>query len=263
MSGVSWSISLRDADSGAVIQQESADRVLRTASIGKVLLLFRIAELLERGSLGPDELVTRLPEDVVADSGIWQYLSADAMTVQDLCELIGMASDNLATNVLLRLVGTAGVASTASRRGMKLTALHDRVRDIRGPQYPPTLSSGTAEELAHLMSGLHRGARSGDAVTGRVRGWLSKGLDLSQVAAGWGLDPLAHSAPDRGLQLFHKTGTDSGVRADVGVLSGPARNIAYAVIANWDEGREPEQRDRVLARQRDIGTIIAAHARGA
>jgi beta-lactamase class A len=261
VSGVGWSISLRDADTDAVIHEESADEVRRTASVGKVLLLFRVAELLARGEIERGELLTRLPEDAVADSGIWQYLSTEGLAVQDLCELVGMASDNLATNVLLRRVGLSGVARTASRRGMVRTALHDRVRDVRGPADPATLSSGTAAELAHLMSGLHRGARSGGGVTTRVHAWLSKGLDLSQVAAGWGLDPLAHLDPDRGLRLINKTGTDRGVRADVGVLSGPAANIAYAVIANWDEGVAPDLRDVVLARQRQLGLIIAAHAR--
>lgn len=262
MSGVRWSISLQDADTDEIIEQEAADDVLRTASIGKVLLLFGVAELLERGEADLSERLTRTPQDAVADSGIWQYLAADSMTVNDLCELVGMVSDNLATNVLLRRVGLAGVAAIASRRGIRSTALHDRVRDVRGPDDPPVLSSGTAGELAALMSGLHRGARAGGGVTGRVHGWLSKGLDLSQVAAGWGLDPLAHLEPDRGLRLLHKTGTDRGVRADVGVLAGPTANIAYAVIANWDDEREPEQRDPVLARQREIGMIIAARVLG-
>jgi beta-lactamase class A len=262
VTGVAWSISLREADTDRVIAEESAGEVLRTASVGKVLLLFRMAELLERGAVAPDQLLTRLPADAVADSGIWQYLSADRMTILDLCELVGMVSDNLATNVLLRLAGVEGVASTASRRGMRATALHDRVRDVRGPDDPPTLSSGTAAELAHLMSGLHRGALVGGGVTGRVHGWLGKGMDLSQVAAGWGLDPLAHLAADRGLRLVHKTGTDLGVRADIGVLTGPAASVAYAVIANWEDSAFPELRDEVLDRQRSVGRSIAEIARG-
>ena len=144
---------------------------------------------------------------------------------------------------------------------MRVTALHDRVRDVRGPDDPVTLSSGSAAELAHLMSGLHRGALAGGAVTGRVHGWLSKGLDLSQVAAGWGLDPLAHLAADRGLRLVNKTGTDLGVRAESGVLTGPATSVAYAVIANWDDSAFPELRDEVLDRQRQVGLCIAEIAR--
>lgn len=261
MSSVRWSISVRDADTDEVLLEEGADAVLRTASIGKILLLIRVAELLERGALDARDLLTRMPQDTVADSGVWQYLDVDTLSVGDLCELVGLASDNLATNVLLRRVGLDGVASAASARGLTATALHDRVRDVRGPGDPVTLSTGCAAELAHVMVGLHRGARAGDAVTGRVRSWLSKGMDLSQVASGWGLDPLAHLEEDLGLSVVNKTGTDHGIRAEVGLLSTSSSTIAYAVLANWDDLAEPEGRHVVLARQRELGLFVAGVAR--
>ena len=160
----------------------------------------------------------------MADSGVWQHLSVDELSVGDLCQLIGMASDNLATNVLLARVGLAGVAASAAGLGLVRTGLHDRVRDVRLESDPPTLSTGSAGELVRLMIDLPP----------LVLGWLGNGLDLSQVAAGWGLDPLAHQDFDLGLRLVNKTGTDDGVRADVGVLTGPTRRIGYAVVANWD-----------------------------
>lgn len=261
MTSVRWSISLRDAGTDSILFEEHADEVLKVASIGKVLLLFRVAELLERGDLQVGELLVRTPEDTVADSGIWQYLTVDALPVGDLCELVGMVSDNLATNVLLRRVGLAGVASTAARRGMTVTTLHDRVRDVRGREHPATLSTGSAAELAHLMSGLHRGVAAGGTVTGRVHAWLAKGMDLSQVASGWGLDPLAHQDADLGLSVVNKTGADSGVRAEIGLLTGSSRTVAYAVLANWDDDAEPQARADVLARQRELGLAVASAAR--
>ncbi len=257
---IRWSVRIQDADTGAVLFQQAPDDVLRTASVGKLLLLVRAAEMLADGQLDAGEPLTRSADDTVADSGIWQYLRTDTLPVSDVCELIGMASDNLATNVLLRRVGLDAVAQAAARRGLTATALHDRVRDVRGPGQPPTLSTGGAGELSGLLAGVHRGWLAGDPVCGAVHGWLAAGLDLSQVASGWGLDPLSHRAADRGLTLVHKTGTDDGVRADVGVLTGPARSIAYCVIANWDGGA-PTMRDEVLARQRSIGLRIAAAVR--
>jgi len=92
--------------------------------------------------------------------------------------------------------------------------------------------------------------------------WLGKGADLSQVAAAWDLDPLAHRNPDRGLVVANKTGTDGGIRAEVGVLTGPGAIIAYAVIANWTEGPGTDSRQLVLGRQRQVGLLIADAARG-
>ena len=40
---------------------------------------------------------------------------------------------------------------------------------------------------------------------------------------------LAHRTPDHGVLLMNKTGTDGGVRSEVGVLRGPRAGVAYAV----------------------------------
>ena len=69
-----------------------------------------------------------------------------------------------------------------------------------------------------------------DAETSRrVVSWLSLGTDLSLVASAFGLDPLAHREADHGILLVNKTGTDQGVRSEVGVLRGPRAGVAYAV----------------------------------
>jgi beta-lactamase class A len=256
-----WSVQVQDVESGEVLFERQPGKVLATASVGKILLLVHVAELVRDGRLDPAEGLTRTPRQTVADSGIWQYLATDTLPVHDLCELVGMASDNLATNVLLARVGLDQVASSARRMGLHDTALHDRVRDVRTTDHPVTLSTGSAAELGDLMVRLHRGARADEPVGTMVLGWLAKGLDLSQVASGWGLDPLSHLVADRGLRLVNKTGTDTGVRADVGILTGPAASIAYAVVANWDASGA-DDRDAVLARQREIGLVVAELARG-
>jgi beta-lactamase class A len=261
LSSAIWSVQVQNAESGEVLLEHRPGRVLATASVGKILLLVHVAELVRDGLLDPAERLTRTPAQTVADSGIWQYLATDTLPVSDLCELIGMASDNLATNMLLSRVGLDQVASSAHRMGLHHTTLHDRVRDVRTVDHPVTLSTGSAAELADLVARLHRGALAGDPVGTMVLGWLAKSLDLSQVAAGWGLDPLAHFTADRGLQLVNKTGTDTGVRADVGVLTGPATSIAYAVVANW-AASGADDRDAVLTRQREIGLFVAELARG-
>ena len=237
--------------------------MLPTASIGKVLLLAEVAAQLVAGTLRPDELLVRAPQDVVADSGLWQHLTQQSLSVPDLATLVGAVSDNLATNVLLRRVGLAAVAGRTAALGLRSTALHDRVRDRRTPADPPLLSSGTAAELAAVMAAQWAGAREGDDAALLLLGWLANGADLSMVAAALGLDPLAHGAPDRGLQLVHKTGADPGVRAEVGVLTGPAGALAYAVIAHWDEpANEQSVREEVLGAMREVGAALRAQVTG-
>lgn len=247
---VAWSVCVRDGD-GHVLLDVGAGRVLSTASVGKLLLLLEVARRIEDGTLDPARPLSRRADLAVADSGLWQHLRLDALPVADLAVLVASVSDNLATNVLLDHVGLDAVAALGRSLGLRAVALHDRVRDRRTPDLPPRLSSGSAAELSGLMVALARGTCVSSAVSRRVGDWMLTNTDLSMVAAPAGLDPLAHGLPDRGITLRSKTGTDDGVRVDVGVLDGPAGRRCYAVAANWPP--EHAMRDPVLAAMQTIG----------
>ncbi len=229
VAGVAFSVCGRDAD-GRVLAEHDADAVRPVASVGKVLLLCTVADALAGGRIDPREALRRTEDDAVADSGLWQHLRVEALPVADLAVLVGAVSDNLATNVLLRHVGLPAVARTAARFGLRRTGMHDRVRDVRGPDDPPVLATGTARELSGLVHALATDAVLAPEAGALVRGWLATGTDTSMAAGALGLDPLAHPAE----HLWHKTGTDAGVRADVGHVGAGAGARSYAVLAQWD-----------------------------
>ncbi len=248
MTGESLSITVLDLDTGETVDEHAGDVVRSTASVAKILLLAELSARLDADPGAMPYRLTRTANDTVGDSGLWQHLEVESLSVRDLAVLIGAVSDNLATNVLLRHLGLDAVAERARLFGLEHTALHDRVRDHRGPEHPQRLSSGTSNELARLMGALDE----------RVLGWLRLGVDLSMVGAGLGLDPLAHGEPDRRLRFVNKTGTDVGVRCDVGRIEGPTRRLAYAVLANWTPSDPHDtQRDDVLAEMRSLGLDLA------
>ena len=197
---VQWSVRAVDVATGRELCSHDAATVLPTASVGKVLLLVETARQVEAGELDPAQPLPRLAEDAVQDSGIWQLLAADRLCVDDLAHLVGIVSDNLATNVLLRRVGLDRVQRTADHLGLRHTRLNDRVRDQRGPGDPWTLSEGSASEWVDLLTRLDADAVVSAGVSRRVRSWLRAGADLSMVAQPLGLDPLAHADGDRGMQ---------------------------------------------------------------
>ena len=254
---VRWSVAV----TGSVVAGHEPDRQLRTASIGKILLLLEAARQIEERTLDPAQLLPRDPELAIADPGLWQHLTVGALPVADVAVLVAAVSDNFATNVLLERVGLAAVAGLTERLGLRQTSLNDRVRGSRAPGDPRTLSNGSARELADLMAAVQRRQVVSAAVSTRLDGWLATNTDLSMVAAGLHLDPLAHVEPDRGQRLRNKTGSDDGIRADVGYLND---TIAYAVLANWDaKADDPtdDPTDDVLAAMRAIGSALARAAR--
>jgi beta-lactamase class A len=192
---------------------------------------------------------------VVADSGIWQYLQVDKLSIHDLCVLVASVSDNVATNVLLKRIGVEPLRDLSEALGLTGTALLDYVRDHRGPGDAPTFSIGSAAELSRLMSRLARNELISQSVSEQVTTWLATGVDLSMVASAFGFDPLAHVGPDRGFSIRNKTGTDVGVRADVGAIGWKSAWFSYAVIANW-EVADPGLRDTVLSTMNAVGAML-------
>ncbi|MFC6705297.1 serine hydrolase [Flexivirga alba] len=257
--GINWSVlavRLDQPDAEPWIEQ-SSDLVLKTASVGKLLVLGDVARRIDGGELAADQRVSKTEARFVRDSGLWHALDQEELTVVDACRLVGAVSDNLATNVLIDLVGLDAVAAYGDSIGAKPMEMLDYVsgeaRDLSVPGTPPTLSRASAASLVHYLRRLYDGT-----VSPRVEEWMSLSTDLSMVAAAFGEDPLAHNTigePGH-PRLINKTGTDDGIRADVGLVRDGARAVGYAVIANWPTDESPPGLASVMERMRRIGAEI-------
>ncbi len=259
---VAWSIDVVDLATGLPLLRHEPDRVLGTASVGKVFLLLEAAARIADGRLDPAAHLPIRPEHEVADSGLLHLFRDRTITVADACLLVGAVSDNLATNALTDLCGLDAVRAVSADLGFESTAFLDVIRDERTPAHPGAPSCGTAKELSRLFAMLHAGEAGSEDVSAQVLTHLAAGVDTSMVAGGLHLDPLAHVDADGGLLLRHKTGHDSGVRVDAGVVSGSDTGVAYAVGANWspDADRGPRGvRVVVEDHMRAIGDAIRRH----
>lgn len=256
-----WSIEIVDATTRDVLASHRADQVLKTASVGKLFLLAEVARRIEDGTLDPHARFVPTAEETLADSGILYLMDDREQTVLDLCLLVGALSDNVATNVLIRVVGLDRVTELTQQLGFRDSRLLDIVRAVRRPGDPVALSVGTARELCAFAQRLHDQTIVSPAVSAMIAHWLSTDTDQSMVAAPFNLDPLAHTISDRGIVLWNKTGTVSSARIDVGNVSGPAASVSYAVLANWSP-EVSDRRDEVLETMRAIGRLIRSYVMG-
>ncbi|MEV4745907.1 serine hydrolase [Streptosporangium sp. NPDC049248] len=228
------------------------DVELTLASAGKLLLLAVVARGIAEGELDPAEIVELREDDRCGGSGLLGVLSGRRWAIGDLAVLTASVSDNTATNALLRRLGLDRVAEGAAALGFARTRILDRIREPRLPSHPPTFAVGTAGELARFAAGLD-GRREW---TRLLLGWMACNTDRSLVPALLPSEPEAReipgSVPAGTVWVANKTGTDVGVRADVGVMIGAGGRIGYAVLANGPAGGE----HTLVGRARQAGLAI-------
>ncbi|MER5336739.1 serine hydrolase [Micromonospora sp. NPDC002717] len=226
---------VRRLDDGRTVSTDP-DLALPLASVGKVLLLAEVARRLADATLAPDQPVELLDADrEVGGTGLLGRLSPRRWTVADLATVVAAVSDNAATNALLRLVTLDAVQELARRAGLRDTTVHDRIRAERGPEVPRTFATGTAHELCAFLAEVATGTWHGPQACRLLRGWLAGNTDRTMVADSVGHDPWSSD----GVRVENKTGTDTGVRADTGIVSG-RHSVVYAVIAAFEPGAERE-----------------------
>ncbi|MBP0460317.1 serine hydrolase [Streptomyces montanisoli] len=248
------------------VLEHRPDEVLPLASVGKLLLLTEVAHGLTCGGpngggpgggrLDAAEPVDLLDEDHCGGSGLLTRLSVGRLTIADLATLTAAVSDNTATNALIRRVGLSRVNTRAEALGLVHTRVLDRIREPRLPEHPPTFAVGTAAELSALA-----GRIAADEPWARLLlGWMAGCGDRAMVPA---LiphdteDATVRDVPSPSLWVANKTGTDEGVRCDVGVVRG-ARQVCYAVLARCAPGDE----FAMVRAMRAVGARIATAAAG-
>jgi len=257
-----WSVFVRDIASGDVLFDHHGAAILSTASVGKLILLAFAGNELLSHPLSARTLLDRRAVAPVGDSGLWQHLGLDRLTIADATRLVFAASDNLASNALLAHFGLDHVRAFRPELDLQHTDLFDFVRDARSRDDPEALSCGPAVELCGFMMRLARGELVSPSLSRWLREGLSLNMDLSMVPAGLGLDPLTRPGDGGRIRVANKTGTDRGVRADTGIVACGPREIAYAAVCNYDDAAVSDA--SVLDTIRCIGdAIVSAQPRRA
>ncbi|HWI31965.1 MAG TPA: serine hydrolase [Microbacterium sp.] len=234
-SGARVAVHVADLDRGTVVLSGDDFLTHPVAGLGIVPLLIEVAASFEAGTLDPLEIIERSSVERVGVGGVWQHLKAPALPLSDLAVLAAATGDALAANALLQRVGLDAVRGRIETLGLKRSALLDQLRDTRGPDDAPHYALGTAGELAGVFGALVNSQIVSAGVSAQVAEWLSLNHDLSLVASATGLDPFSHENDEHGLLFVNKTGRDSGIRVEAGVLAGPRAGVSYALIVCFDD----------------------------
>ena len=239
--GTTVAVSVRHLSSGATFSH-LGDRPVSAASTIKLLVLIAVARAIDAGTIDLSTRIAPAEQTRVAGSGVLNWLSPDlAPTVADHAWLMIAISDNTASNVLIDLVGFPAV--TAAQRDLDLsgTALHRHfMRTNRRPGDPP--NSVSADDLTRMLEAV----ATDRAASPERCAWMRSLLADQQYREGIG----RHLPP--GVRYAGKTGWQTGIVHDCGLLAGPGGTIALAVLT--DGYAEPYSAHALIGA---IGALVA------
>jgi len=228
-------VALHDAESGAELQYD-ADRWFHGASTIKIAILLAVYGEIDRGRLAPqsrlhvrnrflsayDGSPFRILADRDADSEVHASIGKTMRVSELALHMIAMSS-NLATNLLLDLIGLETVQRTIERFG--LTGL-----DIR---------RGVEDEKAFEHDIVNRVTANG--LVGLLR-LIAEERAYSPELSREMLDILHQQEFKKGIparlprdvRVAHKTGDISSVAHDAGVVYAPGRKpYVVAILTEW------------------------------
>ena len=225
-------ITVIDLKTGATLGVNQ-DLVLTTASSIKVPLLVALYLKDAAGQLDVRSPFTVDERHMVGGSGVLQYFDHPAtLALEDIASLMINVSDNIATNILIDLVGLDFVNSTMEAMGFHQTRLRRKMIDnpaaVRGDE-----NTSTPREAAEFMRRLYRGEIGSREISDRVLRILKKPKRTS---------PVARLLPET-VVIANKPGGLGGVSCEFAVVYLERRPYVFACMTNW--AVEPEPADFV------------------
>ncbi|GAB3837817.1 serine hydrolase [Kribbella italica] len=239
-----------------------ADAVVPMASVYKLPLVIAFAELVEGGSLDPQQPITLQPDDrTPGPTGLSIFSDPVTLSLRDLATSTMTVSDNAAADALLEVVGLdrladllqrAGLTGTRVRRGTadNLRELVRRTRTTDADAALAVLADNDTTDPSGVYEAANASATSArDMTTLLAKLWSGELLSTPQTAFVQRLmaqqvftQRIASAFPHDAVRVYGKTGTFGALRHEVGIVElpgGPTVAVAALTRAARADRRLP------------------------
>ena len=198
------------------------------ASIIKLFLMAAVFDIVKEGKIRFEDMVTVRRADCVPSCGVLTYLPEEQrVTVRDLVELMIIVSDNTAANLLFDLVGSEKLADfIRDGLGMKQTVFRRKMFDAKSAA-KGIENYVTAEDAAILLEKIYKK----ELVSPEASEEMYRILTHQRLN---GKIPFRLHTWKPQPVIAHKTGEDSGITHDVGIIEGKEPFILCFLGSNTD-----------------------------
>lgn len=223
---------------GAIYVSRGPDEAVPSASVIKIPILVELMEQVKAGKLRLEDNYTLLAADKTGGSGIIaKYEDATKMTINELARLMMIASDNTATNVIIKKVGREAVNNRMKLLGFPHLQLNRVMMDTAA------VARGidnyiNVREINALLRLIHNHTVANEALCERMMAFLLQNEDATTLPK---LIP-------KEVRIAHKTGGLTYVRGDAGIVFTPKP----FVISVFVRGTTTEKAEKIIA---EVGEI--------
>ncbi len=221
-----------DAVSGIVVERSDGKRLINhnsdyrfpSASIIKLYIMWALYKKINDGELNETDLIDVTSEPVVGGCGILQQLKTEnlTLTLRDICTLMIVLSDNMATNIIIRKVGLDYINQQIQSLGLSKTSLQRMLMDSEARKRGLDNYTSPEDSISILKAILFD-----DSISRDLRSSMLEILN-GQILT----NHVAHNLP-LDYKFAHKTGNLAATLHDVGILYTP--NDFYYISVMLDE----------------------------
>jgi beta-lactamase class A len=212
----------------------NADLRMTAASLFKIPVMVEVFRQQRQGRISWNQTMVVSPQHWVPGTGILQAYPGRRVSVQELVQLMISVSDNVASVMLMDLVGRESINDTARSLGLRETLVHTyTARDPLGPDEDNTTS---ARDLGLLLRRMAAGELIDRAASAEMID-----LMLQERVNDWMLRELPAE-----VRVAHKTGALPNVRNDAGIMFTPGGEVVLVVLTN--DLRDQELGEEAISR---------------
>lgn len=246
----------------------NGDQLFQLASTFKIPILAALYRDVEAGKVSLDQMIKITEEDMVPGSGVLKELHLGTeVTVKDLALLMIIVSDNLATDRLLRLVGTDRVAAYMRELGLEQTHIHHSCWDLLSLSVGMEPEAYSQEAFNRILAwqfdpnsiAFQADPRNNAATPhdmARLVEMIATNEIISEAACDGMLDILCRQQFNSRLpyllpaktKVAHKTGTLGDVVNDVGIVYLPEDKGAFSIAVLSKDNPTMEEGERTIGR---------------
>lgn len=218
-------------DSG-VEAGERADTVMPTASVIKVGIMAELYRQVEAGLVDLSDRIAVQASDWYGGTGVLKEMMPGVEpALLDLCRLMIIVSDNVATGMLVRLLDKERINQSFVEWGLPCTELRMRMAlggDIR--EY----AVSTPRELGRLYELIATDGFLSPASCAAMRDHLGRQQHLEQIPRDLPYNPYARDLGiEEPVRVFNKIGNYMGMRVDAALIEAPASRF---ILVTMNEG---------------------------